>query len=369
MAEDTYTITLKDGTLIQDIPRSMKPEDVLDAWHRTQAVPREEMRRRADVGMEAKQQQVAGEAGPVAAYQQGAANLGRNLLQMALPKSVEDMVTKAAKNVPDFPLLPDFSEEGQGDFERRNVASQRAFPKSHLAGEVVPSLVAPGSRLPSSLAAGATMGAALSGPESRGQGAGVGGMIGGLTHGLARTMGRTAKGTVKTTPEAQYLQKQGLAVPLSQAADDAAGGMSTMAKSTYEHLLPFFPTARAALDKSKTALRTRATGMAAGKVDEYEREAFQLAFDEVMDAPLTQKSNIMFRNWFYALGNFLGPVLSMGTLGAFRGMATPGFQKFLMGSTKWQGVIQKALKAGDEAGVQRAIGQAIRASAVADVTD
>lgn len=138
-------------------------------------------------------------AGRVASYQAAAKNLGRNLLQMALPQSLEK-----------------FAGVTDQDIKRRQAEEQPlkdAYGGAYMTGEIVPTLVTAGAGLIPMLAKamaaypaiaasvqGALFGAASAGPDDRKTGA----LIGGITAPLGGVLNKALRG----------------AAPNSQLADD-----------------------------------------------------------------------------------------------------------------------------------------------------
>ena len=108
----------------------------------------------------------------VAAVGAGAANLGRNLAQMALPQSLEKYAG--------------VSDEDMAKYASRDAPLEEAHPVSYMAGEIAPTLALPyakaGTMLPRAIGEGAVFGAAAAGPENRTAGA-LGGalLVGALT--------------------------------------------------------------------------------------------------------------------------------------------------------------------------------------------
>jgi len=323
--------------------------------------------------------------GPIAAFQAGARNLAGGL---------GSIVNKATGG------MVGTSPEELGAYREFTQPLQDEYGGAWASGEIIPALAAAPAGLPGMVGAGALHSAALAPPEDQAAGAAKGAAVSLLTGGLGKAAGRIMKGTVKESPAARKLAESiDEFIPLRYAAQKEAGGLTTQAHSIYDTVLgEFFPLARAAttrqtgkaLDKiterlSRTAeagrsgARELAESMATVKAPvtpatlvKAGRRAkagsgFQRAAQEAEAVlqPGVTGSNIAGRNIFYRLAQALGGGIEIGGLGLItRGATLEGFQKFLLGSTKWQRVIQKGLDAGDKVGLQQATAAAIRAYAV-----
>ena len=77
----------------------------------------------------------------------------------------------------------------------------------------------------------------------------------------------------------------------------------------------------------------------------------------VLSSSATNEKNLGARQLFFRVVNTLG----LGVPGAVaRAMSSEGFQRFLLANTGWQKAMQKALEAGDKAGVQQVIERVVR---------
>jgi hypothetical protein len=394
---------MPDGTLIQNIPDGTSKEEITRKWenkaYADRGIPtREEDREAAAQAMAESQRAAAEEASPVAAFQSGAGRLGRGLLQMALPQSMEQAVSRVSQAVPDMPAIPDFES---GEFYERDRLLAEAHPKSHIAGEVVPTLAASPAGWLGGAAVGGLTGAGLASPEERGTGATGGVATSLLTNALLRTGGRVlGPGIGQRSQAAQEIQEAtgGKFIPLRESLDRMAGGGTTALDTVYGILenLPF--AGKALARQSKTAqddiveqlLRTAEGGRSgttglvrsmarkgrpataadvakigqragAGRGFQELAESAEQVFDVEKGA-----SNLARRAWTYDLIRALGAAGEMGALGVPRGLTAEVVQNSLTGNTALQKAIAKALEAGDKAGTLQIINSIVRQSMISE---
>lgn len=385
----------------------------------------------------------------VASYQAGARDIGRNLLQMALPESME-----ARFGVSD-------PEMRQRQLEER--PAQERSPGSFIAGQIIPTLAVPGggplrggvqatkfakaglplanalrTTLPRAAAEGAVFGAATGGPDNRGTGA-VGGALAGsagnlVARGLGKALGGIAPYNRVAKPVAEAGKKMGEEpfIPISRAG--RLTGPGGLTRSLYDSILTNFPGSARMLrgqldDVSRNAMEnmirkgygdevggevirafrqsdnlaealkvgesmaegapgrirnilTRAAENSTGTPSMREiAQASKRLYPGTSGEPLRKlakdmqrlmgeipkdEKNLGGRTFFQAAAS----ILSGGGFNALAmGMATPGFQKFVMGRLPMQQAIAKALETGNMYAVQNTMEQLLRQYTISKAGD
>lgn len=423
-------ITFKTGDSII-VPDGMDVDDAVDqyvaAYMKRKGVTADPNTR--DAGIAAGQQ--AGQEwmqenpvqGKVAAFQAGARDIGRNLAQMALPRSLE-------------------KKAGVGTEQNVAAAQMEAplaegEPVAHMAGKVVPTLAAPaGATIPRMAGAGAVFGAADAGPESRTGGAVSGGVLGGAIGGAGRVLSRALTGAAPSSRMAERAMETARNIkggevpffPLSKSSNLTGEGGAT--RFIYDKLLANMPAASRRLnaqmdeagrttyrnmarkaytrnaDPAIAALRqgdtmedaVRAGEAAAGaggnpRVRKVLQDSSRRAasgnptmkdiiasanrnfpkqaqpplrrmaqeVDAVLSSAVKEEGGLFTRQLMYTMFN----VMDLATLtSASRLLTNKSVQKYLQGTTWWQRPLKKAVKAADAAGIQSVFNDIASRSAI-----
>ena len=211
--------------------------------------------------------------GRAAAYQASAKNMGRGLLQMALPEQ-GGAVDRGLSSIG----LPPPTEQSMGvsdeDINRTQALEAPVVqdnPKSALAGEIIPSMILPAGTWGTGIqgvkaglgstakyfaktlggraaAEGAVFNAATARPQDRGKAAVAGAAGGYIANRGARLLSRTmGRGLAPITPQARAVQTSAKAIPggeapfipLSKAV--AAQGEGSIIRTAYDRILRHFP--------------------------------------------------------------------------------------------------------------------------------
>lgn len=190
-------------------------------------------------------------AGQVASFQAGAKNLGRNLAQMALPKSLEKRLG--------------FTDEDLAESNDLEKNLKEDATAAYTAGEIIPSLAGgiaakvpqlAARALPLAMAEGGTLGAALAGPDDRVQGAVTGAVTAGGLHGAGRVLRRAIDGIAPPSKLAASAMQKGAQtpqggvepfIPLSRSANKV--GKGSKVRHVYDKVLDNFPAASRNLAK------------------------------------------------------------------------------------------------------------------------
>lgn len=230
-------------------------------------------------------------AGQAAAFQAGARNLGRNLLQMALPQSME-----ARFGVTDEDQFA--AQAAEAPLKDRNRAA-------YLAGEVIPTMAVPlggggaaVSRLAGRLGArnagrvltqaapglaraageGALYGAATAGPDERTAGALLGGVGGAAGNVLARSLGRLGSGAVPSSATGNRVEqvlRQTPGMDANVRVPASLGKDQGLARGAYKAVTGIFPGGR-----KRIAAQTGA--LAEGAYEAVLRQSFGKHGDDVV---------------------------------------------------------------------------------------
>lgn len=350
--------------------------------------------------------------GKVAAFQAGARDIGRNLAQMALPRSLEEKAGVGTEQNMAATQMEAPLAEGE--------------PVAHMAGKVVPTLAAPaGATIPRMAAAGATFGAADAGPESRVGGAVSGGVLGGAIGGAGRVLSRALTGAAPSSRMAERAMETARNIkggevpffPLSKSTNLTGEGGAT--RFIYDKLLANMPSASRRLnaqldeagkttyrnmarqaypkdsdpaiaalrqgDTMEDAVRAGEAAAAGSRAPSGARKVLQDSsrraasgnptmkdiiasanrnfpkeaqpplrrmaqeVDAVLSSAVKEEGGLFTRQLMYTMFN----VMDLATLTTVsRFLTTKTVQKYLQGTTWWQRPLRKAVKAADAAGIQ-----------------
>lgn len=377
-------------------------------------------------------------AGLAASFQGGARNIGRNLAQMALPKSMESR----------------FGVDTQSNQQAAQMEAplREKAGGMYTAGEIVPTLAVPGSGQAKAGASvlrhalapwagrsaveGAAYGAAVAGPENRYSGAALGAAGGAAGSVLAKTLGRLGKGVAPMTEEAKRVLSEtakikGAEKPfLPAAVATSLTGEGGATKYLYDSLLYNIPAAsrrmnaqkNEVLDTTRRNMLRGAFGAETGAADAMVRAgSMQRGVDtgiselteqglkpgrapKILEAAsrgatgnptmqqisshadriaggrgkvpplqdLARSVDAVMNNTSpeggLALRHLVNALIRVGNVATLtlvsKGLTTKSVQNYMMGNTWWQKPIQKALKAGDEAGVQSIMERVAREAAL-----